>query len=85
MVCQEPSPPVPCQCRLVVLKEHKRTRQEKRDVEEVAAVELQQQQSSRAAAAEGFMRSLGRADRQRTTGGHPHYFHIHLWGQVGSI
>ena len=50
MVCQEPSPPVPCQCRLVVLKEHKRTRQEKRDVEdvEVAAAELveQQQQSS---------------------------------------
>ena len=50
MVCPEPSPPVPCQCRLVVLKEHKRTRQEKRDVEdvEVAAAELieQQQQSS---------------------------------------
>ena len=50
MVCQEPSPPVPCQCRLVVLKEHKRTRQEERDVEdvEVAAAELveQQQQSS---------------------------------------
>ena len=41
---------MPCQCRLVVLKEHKRTRQEKRDVEdvEVAAAELveQQQQSS---------------------------------------
>ena len=52
---------MPCQCRLVVLKEHKRTRQEKRDVEdvEVVAAEFQQQQSSRAAAAEGFMRSLG--------------------------
>ena len=48
MVCQEPSPPVPCQCRLVVLKEHKRTRQEKRDVEgvEVAAAELIEQQQS---------------------------------------
>ena len=46
MVCQEPSPPVPCQCRLVVLKEHKRTRQEKRDVKVTAAELVEQQQQS---------------------------------------